>query len=50
MTNYRRIKEMKAKELAEFLACPFGNNVDYCYKEMYCADCILNWLKSEVKE
>ena len=51
-TNYDRIRNMSAAEMAEFVSQIDDNGCDFCKgncAEMSCKDGFLNWLESEVQ-
>jgi len=49
-----KIRAMSDEELAEFIECPHDMHLGDCRAEenetIPCIECILEWLKSEVKE
>ena len=54
MSNADAIRNMSDEELAEFIKCPRDMHLGDCRAEenetIPCSECILQWLKSEVKE
>ena len=52
-TNADRIRSMTDEELSEMLRCPYKDVetwVRKCSQYKSCPECMLDWLKEEVKE
>ena len=51
MTNGERIRQMTDEELLDLLDGVICFIIDYCrLPDIECRDCIMNWLKQEVKD
>lgn len=50
MTNADKIRAMSDEELVNYVPCPGIENDVSCGTWSSCDECILNWLKDEVKE
>ena len=56
MTNFEKIKQLTAKEFAEWLQEEEGNGIKtwcenrYCDNDGDCTVCMIEWLNEEVEE